>query len=302
MQSSHLSPQPEVPTEPSGFVLLDKPSGLTSFQALTPVKKVFHTRRVGHAGTLDQEASGLIVAAVGKCTRLLTYLEAQDKHYRFKLHLGRETDTLEWTGSIISEDADGGRRSNDLELALRRFIGEIDQVPPLYSAIKIEGMRASDRARKGQEVEMKSRKVTIFELELAEYGCFISPMPRVEFQMACHCSKGTYIRSLARDIAKELGTVGCASAIRRTAIGTIAVDRAVAPADLTPGHLLPPQQLLDWDTVQAQSEDLKRLLQGNSCRSAFGVDGMVFVADSEGRIRLAAERMGDRLIPSFHLV
>ncbi len=302
MQTSQLFPQPEVPTEPSGFVLLDKPSGFTSFQALTPVKKVFHTRRVGHAGTLDQEASGLIIAAVGKCTRLLTYLEAQDKHYRFKLHLGRETDTLEWTGNILSEDTEGGRRSNDLEVALRRFIGTIDQVPPLYSAIKIEGMRASDRARKGQDVEMKSRKVTIHDLELAEYACFVSPMPRTEFQMACHCSKGTYIRSLARDIAKELGTVGCASAIRRTAIGTISVDRAVAPVDLTPAHLLSPDQLLDWQTLEVGAEDLARLLQGNSCLAETAADGMVFVADSTGRIRLAAERKSDRLYPSFHLV
>lgn len=300
-----ISDKPEALTEPSGFILLDKPAGITSFQALFPVKKVFHTRRVGHAGTLDQEASGLIVAAVGKCTRLLNYIESQDKLYRFKLHLGRTTDTLEWCGETTQEDLTGARSANALEVSLRHFLGEIDQVPPLYSAIKIEGRRASDLARKGHEVEMKSRRVTIHDVELAEYGCFVSPEPRKEFNLKCHCSKGTYIRSLARDIAVDMGTVGCASAIRRTAIGSILVEKAVSPANLTPENLLSPDLLLGWDKLLIDEAGMGRLLQGNwvpwseSCET--DCSGMVFVADETGHIRMAAEREAGRLVPKFHL-
>jgi tRNA pseudouridine55 synthase len=288
--------------ESSGFILLDKPAGITSFQALYPVKKVFRTRRVGHAGTLDQEASGLIVVAVGKCTRLLNYIEAQDKVYRFKLHLGRSTDTLEWTGNILEEDPNGARTGNALEVSLRHFIGGIDQVPPLYSAIKIEGRRASDLARKGQEVEMKSRRIQIHDLELAEYGCFVSPEPRSEFNLSCHCSKGTYIRSLARDIAADLGTLGCASQIRRTAIGKILVNNAVAPANLSTEHLLAPNLLLDWPTFQVDAAGLGRLLQGNWLAWPDAAEpGMAFVADAAGRIRMAVELADGRMAPCFHL-
>lgn len=296
--------QPEAQAEPSGFILLDKPAGLTSFQALYPVKKVFHTRRVGHAGTLDQEASGLIVAAVGKCTRLLQFVEAQDKEYSFKLHLGRATDSLEWTGNILSEDAQGARRANDLEVALKRFIGEIDQIPPQFSAIKIDGRRASDLMRKGHDVEMKPRRITIQDLELAEYGCFTSPEPRQEFQLRCHCSKGTYIRSLARDLAEELGTLGCASAIRRHRIGTISVEDAVAPSALAPEHLMTPEKLLPWGRIEVGEEALSRLLQGNNTRigEELQSEGMIFVCDHSGSVRLAAEKNGPILVPRFHLV
>jgi len=294
--------KPEAPQEPSGFILLDKPTGITSFQALYPVKKVFHTRRVGHAGTLDQEASGLIVAAVGKCTRLLSYIEAQDKVYRFVLHLGRETDTLEWTGNILSEDTQGARTGNALEIALKRFMGAQEQIPPQYSAIKIAGHRASDLVRKGQDVEMKPRPIFIHDLELVEYGCFVSPEPRKEFNLRCHCSKGTYIRSLARDIACELGTSGCASGIRRTSIGNIPVERAVQPQQLTLEHLVAPDKMLDWPVLDVDANGIGRLLQGNWIHwDRSEKDCMVFVSAGQ-RILLAAEWCGNRIVPKFHLV
>lgn len=293
---------PAVRTEPSGFILLDKPAGITSFQALFPVKKVFKTRRVGHAGTLDQEASGLIVVAVGKCTRLLHFIESQDKHYRFQLHLGKTTETLEWPGEVTSEDSQGARTGNALEVSLRHFLGAIEQVPPVYSAIKINGNRASDLARKGVDVSMKSRQVMIHALDLAEYGCFVSPEPRTEFHLTCHCSKGTYIRSLARDIATDLGTVGCASGIRRTAIGSISVDQAVAPNLLTVDHLLSPKALLPWPVLRVDASGLGRLLQGNWLPwDGSETQGMAFVADSAGTLRIAVEWIDQKLVPKFHL-
>ena len=129
---------------PSGFVIINKPSGITSFRVLGPIKKTFGTKRVGHAGTLDQNASGLIIAGVGISTRLLSQIVVMDKVYECKAHLGCSTDTLEWTGQEVAVDADGARTVEEIEKILPRFLGAIAQIPPQYSAIKIKGKRASD--------------------------------------------------------------------------------------------------------------------------------------------------------------
>ena len=129
---------------PSGFVLLDKNPGETSFKALFPLKRVFSTKRVGHAGTLDLRASGLIVAAIGRATRLLPFVEAKDKCYTFRLHLGYETDTLEWDGDVVAQGDARAINRAALEAVLPQFTGDIDQIPPRYCAVKIDGRRASD--------------------------------------------------------------------------------------------------------------------------------------------------------------
>ena len=186
----------------SGFVLLDKIAGETSFKALFPLKRVFCTKRVGHAGTLDLRASGLIIAATGRATRLLPYVEAKDKCYTFRLHLGYETDTLEWDGEVVRTDervetrdergevechsegvilseAERSRRIQcgvpsvtraDLEAVLPQFIGDIDQIPPKYCAVKIDGRRASDWMERGKQIELKPRRIHISSLKVIGEG------------------------------------------------------------------------------------------------------------------------------------
>ena len=154
----------------SGFILLDKVAGETSFKALFPLKRVFCTKRVGHAGTLDLRASGLIIAATDRATRLLPYVEAKDKCYTFRLHLGYETDTLEWDGDVVEQDEARAVSRADLEKILPQFTGDIDQVPPRYCAVKIDGRRASDWAERGKDFEMKPRRIHIESLKVVGEG------------------------------------------------------------------------------------------------------------------------------------
>jgi tRNA pseudouridine55 synthase len=265
----------------SAFVLIDKPPGITSFKALNAIKKQLGTKRVGHSGTLDMSASGLIVAAVGKCTRLLTYIEAQEKVYTFDLHLGILTDTLEPTGNILKQDSKAARTADEINAVLQTFVGEIEQVPPAYSAIKIDGKRASDLALKGQSVELKPRKITIYELKLCS-----------GYQLYCKCSKGTYIRSLARDIAEKLGTYGVAGNIRRLAIGNISVEQVS-------GEPILPQELLNWKTVNIGDEDAKKILNGLPVACGQG-ENLMFVAHNELVIAVAEAQNG-YLAPKFLL-
>jgi len=245
--------------EASGFVLLDKPAGMTSFQLLSPLKKVFHTKRVGHAGTLDQEATGLMVAAVGKCTRLLERIESQTKLYSFRLHLGKETDTLELSGNMVTEDPGAVRTRSDLQAVLAPFVGLIDQMPPKYSAIKIEGRRASDLARDGEEVELKPRRIEIIRLEITSPE---SNQPVDSFDLICHCSKGTYIRSLGRDLAKAMETVGAVSNIRRLAIGNLLVEQGQSIESPDSLRLILPEEILPWPHFEVTDVELAALRQG----------------------------------------
>jgi tRNA pseudouridine55 synthase len=276
----------------SAFILIDKPAGITSFRALGAVKRQFGTRRVGHAGTLDMAASGLVVAALGKCTRLLPYIEAQEKVYSFNLHLGISTDTLEPTGNILKKDDNSVRTAKEVDAVLRTFTGEIEQVPPTFSAIKINGKRASDLALKGRDVDLSSRKIFIHELLLNE-----TAQPKT-FRILCKCSKGTYIRSLARDIAEKLGTCGVAGCIRRLAIGGISVERAS-------DRLILPQELLNWEIADIKEEEARRILCGmpvvEACGQRLAVSGNPVFVSCNGQIIAAAEVQNGYLVPKFQL-
>ena len=298
----------------SGFVLLDKIAGETSFKALFPLKRVFCTKRVGHAGTLDLRASGLIIAATGRATRLLPYIEAKDKCYTFRLHLGYETDTLEWDGEVVEQDDRSLSVTRaDLEAVLPQFIGDIDQVPPNYSAVKIDGHRASDLANRGRDVELKPRRIHIESLKVVDEGkvtegctgkCFAT------FDLECNCSKGTYIRSLGRDLARALGTCGCVSMIRRHRIGDVTVDRAVRGDALTPEHLLPVDQVLDFPVVRLNDDQVKAIRLGNwvpwrtpveNLSTTPGAEKFVFTADKDGAVIGLGVYDPGRICPKFFL-
>ena len=297
----------------SGFVLLDKIAGETSFKALFPLKRVFCTKRVGHAGTLDLRASGLIIAATGRATRLLPYIEAKDKCYTFRLHLGYETDTLEWDGEVVEQDDSLSVTRADLEAVLPQFIGDIDQVPPNYSAVKIDGHRASDLANRGREIELKPRRIHIESLKvvgegLVTEGC--TGKSFATFDLECNCSKGTYIRSLGRDLARALGTCGCVSMIRRHRIGDVTVDRAVRGDALTPEHLLPVDQVLDFPVVRLNDDQVKAIRLGNwvpwrtpveNLSTTPGAEKFVFTADKDGAVIGLGVYDPGRICPKFYL-
>ena len=306
---------------PSGFVLLDKIAGETSFKALFPLKRVFCTKRVGHAGTLDLRASGLIIAAIGRATRLLPYIEAKDKCYTFRLHLGYETDTLEWDGEVVEQDevnviASEAKQSINraaLESVLPQFIGDIDQVPPNYCAVKINGHRASDLMNRGREIELKPRRIHIESLKVVDEGlvtegctgkCFAT------FDLECNCSKGTYIRSLGRDLARALGTCGCVSMIRRHRIGKVTVDQAVRGDALTQEHLLPLDQVLDFPVVRLNDDQVKSIRLGNwvpwrtpveNLSAEPGCEKFVFTADKDGVIIGLGIYDPGRICPKYFL-
>ena len=317
----------------SGFVLLDKIAGETSFKALFPLKRVFSTKRVGHAGTLDLRASGLIIAATGRCTRLLPFIEAKDKCYSFRLHLGYETDTLEWDGEVVEQDERefGVRNSEfsvdkegvilsetkcsrrisraDVERVLPQFTGDIEQVPPKYCAVKINGVRASDLMERGRNIELKPRKIHIGELKVigegeVTEGC--SGKEFATFDLICECSKGTYIRALGRDIGRALGTYACVSQIRRHRIGNVTLDKAVRGEDLTRENLLPVDAVLDFPVVRLTDEQVAVIRQGNWLPwkekvEGVGPEGHVFAANMQGEVLSLCFYEPGRIKPKFYL-
>ena len=300
----------------SGFVLLDKIAGETSFKALFPLKRVFSTKRVGHAGTLDLRASGLIIAATGRCTRLLPFVEAKDKCYSFRLHLGYETDTLEWDGEVIEQDERtlaGSLQTRDertrLEAVLPQFVGDIEQIPPKYCAVKINGVRASDLMERGRNIELKPRKIRISELKVIGEGNVTEGCSGKEFatfDLICECSKGTYIRALGRDIGRALGTYACVSQIRRHRIGNVTLDKAVRGEDLTRENLLPVDAVLDFPVVRLTAEQVAVIRQGNWLPwkekiEGVGPEGHVFAANIQGEVLSLCFYEPGRIKPKFYL-
>ena len=202
----------------NGIVIVDKPAGWTSQDVTARLRRVFNTRRIGHGGTLDPMATGVLPVFVGRATRGVEFFEHAEKTYETTLRLGITTDTEDITGTLL-ERREVNVTREALEAALEHFRGEILQVPPMYSALKVDGQKLCDLARKGKEVERKPRPVTIRELTLLDFTGDAAVL-RV------HCSKGTYIRTLCKDIGEALGCGGCMESLRRTAAGEYRIENA----------------------------------------------------------------------------
>jgi tRNA pseudouridine55 synthase len=253
-----------VVSRPHGWLILDKPRGLGSTQAVSAVKRVLREMglpkvRVGHGGTLDPLAEGVLPIALGEATKLAGRMLDASKVYEFTVTFGAQTDTLDTEGAVVAT-SDHMPSRLEIEAALPRFTGPIEQVPPAYSALKVAGKRAYDLARTGEAVDLASRAVTIHALELVDADDRSATL-------RAHVSKGTYVRSLARDIAHALGTVGHVTFLRRTRAGPFAADQAIsldllndfAKGAALQDHLLPleagldgiPAHNLDWTSAQA---------------------------------------------------
>lgn len=205
----------------NGLVLIDKPEGMTSFTAASIMKRAFNTKRVGHTGTLDPLATGVLPVLIGRATRLTSFILESDKRYIATVRLGITTDTLDITGTVLSESKVCVTRE-ELEKVLDSFLGEYMQMPPMYSAIRINGQRLYDLARKGEEAERSARLVKIKELQLLEFD-------GVNFKIDVTVSKGTYIRSLADDIGKKLGCGATMTALRRTKTAGFSIEDCTDP-------------------------------------------------------------------------
>ena len=209
----------------NGILLVDKPQDWTSHDVVAKLRGVFGERRIGHSGTLDPLATGLLVVFLGKATKAVEFSEAAEKEYLAHLRLGIETDTQDITGTVLHTSAETPDRAA-LEAVLPQFCGEIQQIPPMYSAIKVNGKKLYDIARRGGEVERQPRSIFIHELSVLgeENG---------EFVLRIRCSKGTYIRTLCHDIGKALGCGGVMTALRRTRVGGYDVQDAHTVAALS---------------------------------------------------------------------
>jgi len=266
---------------------------VSSFAALAAVKRALATAKVGHAGTLDPFADGLLVALSGAWTRLAPFASAMDKEYVATVTFGTTTDTLDPEGAVTGQGPLPAR--GDLQAALPAFVGELMQAPPAFSAVHVGGRRAYQAARKGEAVAIPPRPVTIHSLRLLDFD-------GREAVLEVSCSRGTYIRALARDIAVRLGTVAHLRRLRRTRIGGFRVEDAVAPEAFDPArHLLPARrffeaapglgtlQLIDAWTARAASG---RPLGDDSFAQAPAADGTFGAFSPDGRLVAVASRRG----------
>jgi tRNA pseudouridine55 synthase len=217
----------------SGLVIVDKPGGMTSHDVVTRVRRLAGTRRVGHAGTLDPMATGVLVVAVNRATRLLGHLTLTDKRYDATIRLGASTTTDDVEGEVLASRSTEAVTEDAVREALGAFQGEIDQVPSSVSAIKVKGKRAYDRVRAGEQVDLPPRRVTIHALD-------VTGLDLPDVRISVHCSTGTYIRAIARDLGAALHVGGHLTALRRTAVGPFTLDEARTLDHLTEHFSLTP--------------------------------------------------------------
>ncbi len=254
-----------------GWLILDKPQGLTSTDAVNRVKRLFEAQKAGHAGSLDPLATGLLPIALGEATKTVPYVVDGEKSYRFSVTWGAETDTDDSEGKVV-KTSEARPDRHDIEAILSEFTGEIQQMPPQYSAIKVAGERAYDLARDGQVFELAARPVTVHVLRLTAHTA-----DNTVTIFECDCGKGTYVRSLARDIGRRLGCLGHVTVLRRTRVGpftesaAISLDKLSETANSAAGReglmnfLRPVETALDdIPALSVTSADAARLNRGQA--------------------------------------
>ena len=293
----------------SGWINLDKPWDMTSTRAVSIVRRLFEAQKAGHAGTLDPLATGILPIALGEATKTVPFLMDADKAYRFTIAWGRTTASYDAEGATIAE-SDVRPTPDQVAAALPAFVGEIEQVPPAFSAVKVEGERAYDLARAGEDVELAPRPVVIHSARVAE-----AP-DRDHVVLEIECGKGTYVRAIARDLADALGACGHVSQLRRTRVGGFRDENAVTLEKLEElcheargsEVLLPVETALDdIPALAVTDEDAFRLSQGRpivllprqveTLRPRLGADRTV-LATNQGQARALCEMRAGRLSPT----
>jgi len=233
-----------------GILIVNKEKGKTSFDVVREARKEYNTKKVGHIGTLDPLATGVLPVLIGKATKLSDFLMLHDKRYSAILKLGEKRSTGDKEGEVVeNKDVPGLKVDEIREIIEKCFIGEIEQVPPMYSAIKVNGKKLYEYAREGKRVEVKPRKVTIYKIENINYDDV-----NHEIAFDVECSKGTYIRTLCEDIADKLGTVGYMKSLVRTRVGDFSLEDA--------GNFIELENILDVPKVSLRENELDKFLNG----------------------------------------
>lgn len=245
-----------------GILNLNKPKGVTSRDVVNVVQKLVRPIKVGHAGTLDPMATGVLVVCLGKATRLISKIQDRPKSYVAEFTLGQTSDTDDSTGKVTETDIAEPIDQHAIHDALEHFVGKIQQVPPAYSAVRVKGQRAYKMARDGQQVELQAKEVNVHSVNIVHYD-----WPKLVVDV--RCGSGTYIRSIARDLGQALNTGGLMSALQRTQIGPFSVKQAIDPDSLTIDSiresLFDPLQLFDQSVrYPCPDEDIPKLKNGNA--------------------------------------
>lgn len=277
-----------------GFLNIYKPKGLTSHDVVSRMRRVTKIKQIGHTGTLDPFATGVLPICIGKSTRLIEYLE-DDKEYLATVQFGKNTDTYDLDGEVV---ATFDKKVSEAEVreALKSFEGEISQMPPIYSAIKVNGKKLYDYARAGETVEIKPRTVFISKIELKEFD---GENQVAKVQVAC--SKGTYIRSIAYDLGQNLGCGAYLSALERTKAGRFLVENTINLDDLTEKdivckHLINPLDVLNYPTFELSDSDKQRVSHGMSITNrGFNDSDIVFLLKS-GKIYAIGKVEQDKVL------
>ena len=271
----------------NGIVIIDKPEGWTSQDVVSKLRGKLHTKRIGHGGTLDPMATGVLPVFVGRATRGVEFFEHAEKTYEAVLRLGLLTDTEDTSGTVL-EERPVAVTEGQLLVALEQFRGDILQIPPMYSALKVNGQKLYDLARKGKEVERQPRLITIHELELLGFD-------GRDARLRVRCSKGTYIRTLCKDIGLALGCGGCMAALRRTAAGAYTEEEAVKLEALIEsedpeGFLRPVDTMFaQYEAITLTEKQEKRCRCGNSFTLP-GADGTYRAYGQNGEFLMLAKR------------
>ena len=278
---------------PDGILIIDKPSGWTSMDVCAKLRGILQEKRVGHAGTLDPMATGVLPVFAGRATRAVSFAENGEKEYRAVLRLGLDTDTQDITGETVqTRPVTAGRA--EVEAALPRFTGELQQIPPMYSAVKIGGRKLYDLARAGRTVERAPRPVTVYELELLRQNS------ETDYVLRCVCSKGTYIRTLCHDLGEVLGCGGCLAALRRTRAAGFTLENAVTLEEVEErgaAALLPLDAFFaDYPLYRlADPEAERRCRCGNSLAAPGCPNGVYRVCGADGELLCISRGEGGRL-------
>lgn len=270
---------------PTGVLVVDKPPRLTSHDVVARVRRLVGTRRVGHAGTLDPMATGVLVLGVGRGTRLLGQLALTHKAYVATIRLGATTTTDDAEGEITAEHGTEHLGEQHVRRALQDFVGTIEQVPAAVSAVKVNGQRAYQRVRRGEQVALAPRLVTVHSLTAS----WVRLGPEcVDVEVTLRCSAGTYVRALARDLGAQLGVGGHLTALRRTAVGPFGLDRARTLAELEhqPLGMLSLAEAVDgvFPTVRCDAEQARVISYGQALDGLAAPDGTVALLDDSGRL------------------
>ena len=268
----------------SGVLVVDKPTGMTSHDVVQVVRRGTGIRRAGHTGTLDPRASGVLVILLGPAVRLSEFVSASDKRYQATIRVGSSTDTYDSEGTITDHNSDIDVSEEQFNEILQQFTGEIEQVPPPYSAVKVKGRKAYEMARRGEEVELKPRIINVYSLEVLEWD-------PPESVIDVYCSSGTYVRSLANDIGKALGTGAYLVGLRRTKSGRFTLRDAIPLRVLREAfeagdwynNLIPAAEALaDWPMVELDADQMEFVRHGHRIPAESGQTGWARGVSEQG--------------------